>query len=253
VSELAFILGFPRSGTTLLGQILASRPDVALFEEKPLLTRAIADFVTHPAGPAKLAALPDQALDPYREDFWQRARTLGIEMQGKLALEQTAFNTVYLSVILRLFPQAPIVFALRDPRDVVFSCFRRLFAPNRFMIEFQSLESVARLYDATMHYAEQCRGKLGFQPLEIRNERLIEDFDGETKRICAHFGIDWDENMRSFHRASGRQTVATPSATQVRRGISSAGVGQWRRYREQLAPVLPLLQPWVERFGYAAD
>ncbi|HEY1631358.1 MAG TPA: sulfotransferase [Rhizomicrobium sp.] len=253
MARLAFILGFPRSGTTLLGQVLASRGDVTLLEEKPLLNKSIADFVAEKDGPARLAALPDGVLEPYRADFLARAQAQGIETEGRLIVDQTAFNTVYLSIIWRLFPGAPIVFALRDPRDVVFSCFRRLFGPNQFTVEFHSLESTAALYDATMRYAEECRERIGFAPLDLRNEDLIADFDRETRRLCAHLGLDWSEALRDYHHASETRTLSTRSATQVRQGVSNEGVGQWRRYRAQLEPVMPLLQPWVERFGYPAD
>jgi tetratricopeptide (TPR) repeat protein len=248
---LAFIFGFPRTGTTLLGQILASRPNVALLDERPLLLTAIKDFVNARGGLERLAETPDSELDPYREDFWQRARKQGIETSGKMVVEQTAFNTVYLPVIRRLFPDAALIFALRDPRDVVFSCFRRLFAPNLFMLEFHSLDSAAQLYDATMRFESLCRDRLDLKPLEIRNEDLIADFDTVTRRLCAHLGIDWDESIRDYQKAIKQRLIATPSATQVRRGLSSDGVAYWENYREQMAPVLSTLAPWVEKFGYS--
>ncbi|HEY2070640.1 MAG TPA: sulfotransferase [Rhizomicrobium sp.] len=250
---LAFILGFPRSGTTLLGQILASRSDVAVFEEKPLLTRAIRELIEARDGLAKLAGLPDSALDAYREDFWKRVRQSGIDVTGKLVVDQTAFNTAYLPAIRRLFPKAPIIFALRDPRDVAFSCFRRMFAPNLFTLELHSLEGAARLYDAMMRFVDVCRERTGFAPLEIRNEDLIADFDGVTKQLCEHLGLAWDESLRDFQEATHDRLLATRSATQVRRGLSSEGVGQWRNYREQIAPVLGMLKPWVRRFDYPAE
>jgi hypothetical protein len=247
---LVFILGFPRSGTTLLGQILAGRPGVALVEERPVLAKAVAELFDPPDGPARLAALSDATIALYREDFWQRVRACGIDTNGKLVVEQTAFNTVYLPLILRLFPESRIIFALRDPRDVVFGCFRRRFAPNRFTLELNSLEGAARLYCEAMHLAETCRQRLGFRPFDIRNEDLIAGFDRETRRLCEFVGLDWDESVRDFHRASRDRSLTTVSGLQVRRGLAGDGVGQWRRYAEQMAPVLPLLKPWVERFGY---
>ena len=249
---LVFILGFPRSGTTLLAQILASAPNVVVFEERPLLAKAIADFVEAPDGPQKLAAANDDVLAAYRADFWQRARAEG-DVRGKLTVEQTAFNTVYLPVIVRLFPDAKIVFAVRDPRDVVFSCFRRQFAPSRFTLEFRTLESTARFYDATMRLAELCRPALGARLLDIRNEDLIEDFDSQVQRLCALTGVPWREEMRHFEVAARERTLSTRSSHQIRRGLVRDGVGVWRRYAGQMAPVLPILAPWVERFGYPAD
>jgi hypothetical protein len=249
-ARLAFVLGFPRSGTTLLGQILASRPDVALLEEKPLLASAIAGFATDPDGPAKLAAATDAEIERHRRDFWQRVGRCGVDPAGKLLVDQTALNTVHLPLIRRLFPEAAIVFALRDPRDVVFSCFRRLFSPNLFTLEFHALDSAARLYDAAMTLAEIGRRRLGVEALDMRNEALVEDFDGETKRLCGYLNLDWNDSMREFQTATQARTLVTRSATQVRRGLNKDGIGVWRRYRDEMAPVLPLLEPWVERFGY---
>lgn len=245
-----FILGFPRSGTTLLGQVLAANPVVAVLEEKPLLAKAIADFMETPGGLARLAALPDAALDDYRADFWMRVRQHGVEPQSRIVVEQTALNTVYLPIIGRLFPSAKIVFAVRDPRDVVFSCFRRQFAPSRYTLEFGSLEGTARLYDATMGLARQCRDKLALNMLEVRNEDVIADFDGQTQRLCAFTGIAWSESMRDFQHAAQDKLLATRSAHQVRRGLTRDGLGIWRRYQAQLAPILPILAPWIEAFGY---
>ena len=250
---LVFVLGFPRSGTTLLGQILANRPGIVVLEEKPLLAKAVADLFDPIDCVARLAALSGAEIASYREDFWRRAERHGGDLSSKLVIEQTAFNTAYLPVILRLFPDAKIVFALRDPRDVVLSCFRRQFAVNLFTLELNSLESTALLYDAALRLAEVCRALLGLQTFDIRNEDVIADFDSQTRRLCEFVGSPWDESMRDFHRGNTDRTLSTVSASQVRRGLSANGVGHWRSYRECLGSVLPVLMPWVERFGYPAN
>jgi tetratricopeptide (TPR) repeat protein len=250
---LVFILGFPRSGTTLLGQILASQPGVVVLEERPLLAKAVANFLDPPGGIARLATLSDREIETYREDFWVRTQRYGVDLSHKLVLEQTAFNTAYLPAILRLFPEAKVVFAVRDPRDVVLSCFRRQFAFNLFTMELHALQSSAELYDATMRLAEVCRARIGLHTFDIRNEDVIADFDNETRRLCDFVGVPWDEKLRDYHRASADRILMTASAAQVRRGLSRDGVGYWRRYRDHLRPVLPALAPWVERFGYSPD
>lgn len=249
-ADLVFILGFPRSGTTLLGQILASDPGVALVEEKPLLAQAIADFVDAPGGLERLAALSGADLEPWRADFWRLAADYGVATDAPHVVEQTALNTVYLPLIARLFAGAPVVFAVRDPRDVVLSCFRRQFAPSRFTLEFRTLESTARFYDATMKLARSSRARFALNVLEVRNEDVIADFDAQTRRLCAFTGIPWRETMRDFQRVSETKTLATRSAAQMRGGLSAEGVGIWRRYHEQMEPVLDLLAPWVRTFGY---
>lgn len=250
VRSPAFLLGFPRSGTTLLGVILASRPGAVVLEEKSLLDAAISEYVQAPDGPAKLAAATETDLERHRAEYWRQVERQGADTAGKLVIDQMPMNTIYLPLIRRLFPQAPIVFALRDPRDVVFSCFRRLFAPNRFMLEFHALDSAARLYDATMRLADISTRRLGVQMLDIKNETLVADFDAETKRLCRYLDLPWDDGIREFHKTARDRTLVTRSATQVRRGLSKDGVGTWRRYEEEMAPVLPVLEPWVKKFGY---
>ncbi|HTQ15524.1 MAG TPA: sulfotransferase [Rhizomicrobium sp.] len=250
-ARAAFVVGFPRSGTTLLGRLLASRPGVSVLEERHLVGAGVAEYVDAPDGPAKLMAATEADIARHRAEFFRRAAAQGADQSATLIVDQTALNTVYLPLILKLFPEAPVVFAVRDPRDVVFACFRRMFAPNAFTMEMHTLGSTARLYDGFMRLAEIARSRLGFAPLDVRNEALIEDFDGQTQRLCAHAGLAWDESIRAFQHASQGRALVTRSAAQVRSGLSRESLGVWRRYREEMAPVLPILEPWVRRFGYA--
>ena len=160
-----------------------------MFEERPLLAKTIADFVDAPDGAQRFAAARENDLSPYVADFWRQARAEA-DPRGKLVVEQTAFNTVYLPVIARMFPDAKIVFAVRDPRDVVFSCYRRQFAPSRFTLEFRTLESTASFYDATMRLADLCRPDLGARIMDIRNEDLIADFNFFLRRLSDFTGVN---------------------------------------------------------------
>ena len=245
-----FLLGFPRSGTTLLGQILASHPRVVTLEEKPLLREAIQDFQIDKDKIGNLATLSDAERDRYRSLYWQHVREAGVEAGDRLIVDQSPFDTMYLPIIAKLFPQAKIVFAVRDPRDVVLSCFRRLFVLNRYVYEFLSLESTARFYDATMRLRELYRSRLPLNLCAVKNEDLIADFEGTTRGICDFLGLGWEQSMADFAERSKARAVATPSSTQVARGINSEGVGQWRRYVNEMQDVLPILAPWVERLGY---
>jgi hypothetical protein len=251
---LAFVLGFARSGTTLLGQILAASPDIVLLEEREVLASTAGGFVQAPDGFDRLAKLLPTAIMRYREAYWRKAaEAAGHDLAGKVVIDQTALNTLMLPVIGLLFPQATVLFAIRDPRDVVLSCFRRRFDPTPFTLEFDSLESTARVYDLTMRLAEECRAHMASRMVDVRYESVIGDFDTEIGRLCERLSIPWTDAMRDFQRVSAGRMLTTASAAQVRRGLSSDSIGAWRHYRAQMAPILPLLQPWVERFGYPPD
>jgi hypothetical protein len=101
-----------------------------------------------------------------------------------------------------------------------------------------------------MKLSQLFRDRLPFPLTEIRNEDLVADFEGQVRALCAFLGLEWEESMRNFASSASKRHIATPSALQVTRGLSGEGIGHWQHYRVELEPVLPLLLPWVERFGY---
>jgi Tfp pilus assembly protein PilF len=247
-----FLVGFPRSGTTLLDVSLAAHPRVASMEEKPALESATLTFLTPPDGLKRLAGLTASALEPYREAYWRVCRAAVPDLEGRVFIDKLPLNTDALCLVAKLFPAAKILFAIRDPRDVVFSCFRRQFGMNAAMYEFCTLEGSARFYDAVMGLAELYREKLGLEIMDTRYEDLVADFEGQIRRICAFIGVEWHEAMRDIAARASERTLKTPSAPQLARGLYDGG-GRWRPYKEELAPVMAILQPWVKRFGYPAD
>ncbi len=249
----AFLVGFPRSGTTLLEQVLASHPDVVALEEKPPLAELQSEYFDDDAALARLAVMDSKTAIAARKQYWRRVREFGVEPSGKVFIDKLPLSTPFLPLIAKLFPTAKIIFARRDPRDVVVSCFRRRFRQNAMILEFTSIERTARLYDAVMRLAELYFAKLPLDVHIYRYESLVEDFDSEAKSLCAFLGLKWDAAMRDFAETARKRDVRTPSAPQVRRGLYKEGVGQWRRYSEGLTSVLPILRPWVERYRYPKD
>ena len=248
-----FLVGFPRSGTTLLENILGSHPLVVSLEEKNTLGDATSDYFANLHGLNALANLKGDDLVRARARYWQHVQEFGADVQGKIFVDKHPLMSIKLPLVSKFFPKAKVLFAVRDPRDVVLSCYRRLFTINPSMYEFLDLERSARYYDAVMRLSLIYRLRLGLDWHEIRHEKLIEDFEGEARKACEFIGIAWDEKMRDFTQRSQTRPIATPSALQVMKGLNRDGVGQWRNYREQLAPVLPILQPWVKKFGYPED
>jgi hypothetical protein len=151
-----------------------------------------------------------------------------------------------------LFPHAKILFACRDPRDIVLSCFRHRFQMSAPIYELLTLEGAARYYDAVMRLAVCLTSALKLDICLVRHEDVVTEFMREMRRICAYLGLEWVESMGDFSKRTYARTVLTPSTAQLVRGLSTEGVGHWRRYQEQLAPVLPRLDPWVKRFYYDA-
>ncbi|HEX3673915.1 MAG TPA: sulfotransferase [Rhizomicrobium sp.] len=247
-----FVLGFYRTGTTLLGQILAAHPAMVTLEEKPVLIDAAGDFLDGRLGLGALATIGQAHADRYRALYWKRVRKAEPGIDGKIVVDKLPLNSIALPVISKLFPRAKIVFALRDPRDVVFSCFRRLLNVNRDTYEMLDLETGATFYAAVMALAASYRATLPLSLLEVRNEALASDFEPRVRAICAFLGVGWEASMLRFAEQSRTRPIATPSSAQVARGINADGVGQWRRYSSELSATVPILAHWVDRFGYPA-
>ena len=246
----AFLMGFPRSGTTLLEQVLETHPDVVALDERPLLLSAEVEFLAKPDGVGRLADVLPLFLEPFQENYWRTVKDLGVDPAGKVFVDKFPLATVRLPLISKIFPQAKIIFAVRDPRDVVFSCFRRSFNMNPAMYEFNTLEGAARYYDAVMRAGQAYFERLPLDVHRVKYEDLVANFDGVTQGVCEFLGLDWTDDLRNFARTAGERRIATPSSVQIGRGLYSEGAGQWRPYAFALAEVMPILQPWIEAFGY---
>jgi tetratricopeptide (TPR) repeat protein len=247
-----FLVGFPRSGTTLLENVLASHPEVATLEEKDTFGGLTHDFLTDERGRHRLATLTDEEIAQARAAYWSRVRGFGAEVTGKVFVDKYPLTSLKLPMVAKFFPKAKVLFAVRDPRDVVLSCFRRNFAINTSMFEFLDIERAARFYDSVMALCTVYREKFELEWRQTRNETLVEDFEGEAGAICGFIGLPWNDQMNDFAEHAKSRTIRTPSSIQVVRGINREGVGVWRHYRDEMAPALPVLTPWVEAFGYEA-
>jgi len=248
-----FLVGFPRSGTTLLEQALAGHSDLVALEEAPTLAAAYDALMTSPAALQRLANLAPAEAETWRAAYWAEVARGGVQPAGKVFLDKAPAGTLYLPLVAKLFPDAHILFALRDPRDVALSCFRNHFQMNALTYAFTDLAETGRCYAACMAMAEVYRRVLPLALTEVRYEALVADFEGELARIAGFIGLDLDPAMLDVAATAARRVVRTPSAAQVRAGLNQQGVGRWRAYAAELVPAMPALAPWIERFGYGGS
>jgi Flp pilus assembly protein TadD len=248
--EHVFLMGFLRSGTTLLEQVLATHPDIVHLEERDTFQDSARSYLTDAPGLERLAHIAEYELENARDSYWNSVHRFGVEPAGQVFVDKQPLNAFNLPLIAKMFPSAKIVFAIRDPRDVVFSCFRRHFEINPTMFEFLTLSDGARFYALVMELAQAYRTVLPLDILDHRYEDMIADFDGRIQRVCQFLGLEWTEAMRDFGAKAQEREIRSPSALQVRRGLYGDGAGQWRHYEKELAPIEPILAPWVQNFGY---
>jgi len=251
VSEHVFLIGFPRSGTTLLEVVLDGHPRVASLDEHELLTESVRQLMGNPLDLGRLMEADEATLQRLRQAYWDRVREGEVDVSGKVFVDKYPMNTLKLPLIARLFPNAKILFAYRDPREVVLACFRRRFKMNPATYEFLTLPGAAALYDTTMKLGELMRPVFGANWRELRYESLVADFAGQTRAITEFLGLEWIDGMDDFALRARERERSTPSTAQLARGLDRSRPVHWTHYRTALEPVLPTLAKWVERFGYA--
>ena len=245
-----FVLGFLRSGTSLLEVILEGHPQVVSVEESESLIDGLQRFMQRPQDLDSFLNAPPAVYEALRTAYWRRVAQAGANVAGKVFVDKNPLNTLKLPLIARLFPQAKILVACRDPRDIVLSCFRHRFRMSAPVYEMLTLEGAARYYDAVMRVLLECTRLLPLEMCLVRHEDVVTGFAREMRRVCDFLRLEWDPAMGDFALRTRDREALTPSTAQLARGLNTEGVGHWRRYREQLKPALALLAPWVTQFYY---
>jgi len=236
-----FVVGLPRTGTTLVERILAAHPQVQSLGELQAMPLAVKRLAQSPSrmvldAPTIAAAA---SLDPHdvARAYLASAQAQAGAQEGLRLLDKFPLNFLYIGFIARAFPRARIVCLRRDPLDSVWSNFKHLFALNSPYYGFSyDLVDTARyyaLFDGLMAF---WRGLFPDQVMELGYETLLSDQEGQTRALLAHCGLAWDSACLDFHTAGG--AVATPSAQQVRRPINRDSVERWRDYAVQMEPVI---------------
>jgi tetratricopeptide (TPR) repeat protein len=246
IPTLAFLGGHPRSGTTLMEQILGAHPKILALDEPHLFQSVLIPEVQ------KVRPLSAPRLNVIRR-LYTRAleQESGFEASGKLLLEKNPSLTSALPMWLRVFPDLRVIIALRDPRDVVISCYFQNIPLNVANANFLSLERIATHYAALMDVWLAVREWDGLLWIETRYEDTIDDLEKEGRRVTEFLGLPWDDAQRRFYETSRTQRLYSPTYRDVTRPIYARSVARWRAYEKHLAPILPLLEPYCRAFGYA--
>jgi tetratricopeptide (TPR) repeat protein len=242
-----FLVGFPRSGTTLLDTMLMNHPKLAVLEERPMLDRV----ARHVGSPDHIAQLGGDDIRELREIYFNEADIYATGRADRLLVDKQPFAMSQVPLIRRLFPCARFLFVERHPCDSVLSNFMARFEPNAALANFVTIEGAARLYDDVMKLWTRSRELFELQVHEVRYERLVVDPRREMNAVMNFLGLPWiDALLDNRSKAESRGFINTPSYAQVAEPLYDRAIGRWRRYREQMKTVLPVLEPWARRMRY---
>jgi tetratricopeptide (TPR) repeat protein len=255
-ADPVFLVGFPRSGTTLLDTILQSHGDIQVLEEVTTVHRLESEFLEIAGGDRDaLFRLDGAQVGALRDAYFDELdRHIAPDRQAPVIIDKLPLNIVQAGLIQRVLPGARFVFAERHPCDVVLSCYMRNFRINEAMINFTELARAAELYDRVMSLWSLYREKLPLAVHPVRYESLISEFEATVADCLAFLGLEWEEGIRNYmETAKSRGQIGTPSYGQVTEKMYAEASGRWTRYRDHLEVVLPELLPWAERMGYPGE
>ncbi len=254
--QVAFLGGHPRSGTTLLEQILDAHPEVLAFDEPVAFAQEITGHINLSAleGGVQLKtldALPASQRAVMRGRYIKSLlREIEGEPAARILLDKNPSPTMSLNVWLRVFPELKVIIALRDPRDVIISCFFLNIVLNATNVNFLSLERTAKHYADLMDVWLRLRELGGFDWIESRYEDVVANVQAEGKRVTEFLGLTWHPDQGRYYERARKKFLFAPTYHDVTQPVYKRAVGRWERYAEALEPVQAKLAPYCTAFGY---
>ncbi len=234
-----YLVGFPRSGTTLVENILAAHSKCITTDERPFtqnIIRALPGMVGLDY-PNAVELLNSDQIRVLRRQYWDQVEQFTGEQAGSRTLiDKQPMNLAYTGLLVRLFPGAKMIVVRRDPRDVCLSCFMQAFTPNQAMSNFCTLESTVALYDRLMSFWTGIESSVPLPRHEVVYEQAVGDLEGTARGLIGFLGLDWEPDVLRFNERVGDRYIQTPSYEAVSRPVYTSAIGRWRHYAEALEP-----------------
>jgi Flp pilus assembly protein TadD len=255
--RIALLCGHPRSGTTLLEQVLDAHSDVTTAEETKMMhdeayLPLIRDF---PEGTSILQALdsvPPSLVRHARENYFRCMQLcLRREIGSRLLVDKNPALNLMIPMVVRVFPETKFLVALRDPRDVVISCFLQALPLMPISSAYLSLEGTVNQYSNVMGFWLQMLPRMGGQWMYVRYEEMIDNLPAVARSVLGFLGVGFEDNVLKFYEHARTKRVNSPSHAEVRKPLYRTAVGRWRNYQKYLDPYVSGLERFLKAFNYA--
>lgn len=254
--RLAVLCGHPRSGTTLLEQVLDSHQDIVTAEETHILHDEAYLPLSRGFSPETsvlqvLESAPVSALQRSRQNYFRFTEIFIAQAIGsKLLVDKNPALNVLIPAVVRIFPETKFLVAIRDPRDVCLSCFMQPLSLNPVSSAYLSLEGTVAQYASVMGFWRAVLPKLKNARMEIRYEDVVANLEAVSRQVMGFLEVPWNEEVLRFHEHARSKPLRSPSYAEVTKPVFKRAVGRWRNYEKYLEPWLAKLEPFVSAYGY---
>ncbi len=247
--QIVFLVGFPRSGTTLLDSILRSHSQIKVIEEKPyLIDLRHKYFKSKKNNLSALLKITQKEKDEIRNNYLNHVMT---NMQGKkIVIDKFPLLITEIGFINCIFPKAKIIFAVRHPCDVVISCFFTSFKINEAMIKFLDWQNTIDFYNKVLDLFVFYENELELNHKIIKYENVVQNFKYQITKLVEFLDLKYEKNLEKFYEtAKNRSQIFTPSYTQVINPLYTSSINRWKNY-DQSTFLSTSLRKWIEKFNY---
>ena len=250
-----FLVGFPRSGTTLMDTILRSHSKIEVLEEKPTVVAAKAAIRKNGYNEIHNNIFPIDILSEAKAAYIKEFRKyIKSSDTSSVYIDKLPLNLIEVPLINQLFPATKFILALRHPFDTILSCWMQDFEINAAMANMVDLDRIVDLYCVAMETFKICRSEYNLNVHTIRYEDLLEDLKGESSALLTFLDLTWETNMEDYRAtALKRGRINTPSYSQVSQPIYKEAKYRWVNYKEYLDKYSDQIEPWIQEFGYSEN
>jgi hypothetical protein len=251
-SDPVFLIGFPRSGTTLLDTILRTHNLIEVIEEKPLVDSVIKEIENNMNYSfATLEKLDDLKIKELRQLYYKKMEQYLEISPDKIYVDKFPLNIIYLAEINKIFPEAKYILALRNPRDSVLSCFMQSFTPNDAMLNMLTIDDASNLYNQTMQLWKIYEKVLDIKFHTVKYEDVVNNFEPTIRDLITFLELDWTDKLKDFYKtAEKKRIISTPSYDQVNNPINDKSIGRWKNYKDKFINTDKIFEKWNKEFNY---
>lgn len=245
-----FIIGFPRSGTTLLDTILRTHSKINVLEERPMVEKMCA-HLNHLRSVSMIENIKREEAEIASGLYFKELEQHIKFDKNHITVDKLPLNILQIPLIHSIFPEAKFIVALRHPFDCILSCWMQNFGINPAMANMVDLDRVVDFYCTAMEILKISQQRYPLNIHKIRYEDLILDFKTNVSSILTFLNLDWEKELTNYQStALARGTINTPSYSQVVKPIYSSAVQRWKCYEQQLEPFKSKLARWIQEYGY---